>query len=77
MRARGRANRGDAYRMQNDMKMIYNEAKMKCLEVRAHGHANRENGIRNAMMQKWHTEYRMDLYQDERTSATLTWEAVG
>ena len=77
MRAHGRANRGDAYRMQNDMEMIYNEAKMKCLEVRAHGHANRENDIRNAMLRKWHTECRMGLYQHERTSATLIREAVG
>ena len=77
MRAHGRANRGDAYGMQNDMEMICNDAKMRCLEVRARGRANRENGIRNAMMRKWHTEYRMDLYQHERASATLTQEAVG
>ena len=96
MCAHGRANRGDAYGMQNDMEMICNEAKnemsrsmfpwarkprkwhtecneakmickmqngltptwvslnhthirgrrtkLKCLEMRAHGHANRGNG---------------------------------
>ena len=49
MRAHGRANRGDAYGMQNDMEMIYNEAKMKCLEVRAHGHANRGNALKHEM----------------------------
>ena len=56
MRAHGRANRGDAYGMQNDTEMICNEVKMGCLEVRARGHANRENGIRNAMMRKCHTK---------------------
>ena len=36
--------------------------KMKCLEMRAHGHANRGNVIRNAIWLKWHIECNMDLY---------------
>ena len=44
MRARGHANRGNAYVMQMTWKCDTGcKMKMKCLEMRAHGHANRGN----------------------------------
>ena len=37
--------------------------KMKCLETRAHGHANRGNGKCNAIWQKWYANMLMDFQQ--------------
>ena len=43
---------------------MHNAMKMRCLEMRAHGHANRENDIRNANdMEIWY-------------GLTLTWESL-
>ena len=61
-----------AYRMQNGLTLTWVSLshthtrgrwmKMRHLEMRAHGHANRGSGIRNAMRLKWHTECKMDLH---------------
>ena len=41
---------------------MHNAMKMRCLEMRAHEHADRGDGIRNAIRLKWHIDCNMDLY---------------
>ena len=62
-----------AYRMQHGLILTWESLshthmrgrwmKMKCLEMRAHGHANRGNGIRNAMAWKWYANMPMGFQQ--------------